>query len=421
MHLRAMNGLPRHADATGFKAGAMFLLGLALVATGAAAQESAGGPAAPADTGVQTGRAAARPGEGRTANDLIAEIESLLKVSRRPLLEQKFLRTHRGIAGLVDELAKAHPHDPRVARYLPERWAALNYVGQRDEALAELDRVLATSHDAHLRTDALYLRSCFRLLDPIDEAGAVALAESFAREAPHDDRAAQLLDDAARNLGDARATRFGLLIALGAAGALTLATALRRPGRRPRSGGKLYARLALAGIVAVVLALGVFLLQPADGQAKLVSSVLDGLRTISGPLGRAGFFARMILDEALERLRSVATARTGLGLALAAAAALVLVTVRGRLAAPLLRRIDPVRLWTLGFVASLAALTAIDAWLIARRQAALEERIVREYPDSFGARTIRGERRQREWVGKPFALEFTDAITGALVSVKRFR
>ena len=54
-------------------------------------------------------------------------------------------------------------------------------------------------------------------------------------------------------------------------------------------------------------------------------------------------------------------------------------------------------------------------------KAAIEDRIVKEYPDSQFAGMIVGSRRQKEAIGKPFDLEFTDAIKGSTVSVKALK
>ncbi len=51
-------------------------------------------------------------------------------------------------------------------------------------------------------------------------------------------------------------------------------------------------------------------------------------------------------------------------------------------------------------------------------KAAIEERLVKEFPDTQYAAMILAGRRQKEGVGKPFDLEFTDAIKGSTVSVK---
>ncbi len=51
----------------------------------------------------------------------------------------------------------------------------------------------------------------------------------------------------------------------------------------------------------------------------------------------------------------------------------------------------------------------------------LEGQILREFPDSLPAEKILGSRRKDFVVGKPFDLEFTDAIGGAVVSVKRLK
>jgi thiol-disulfide isomerase/thioredoxin len=53
-----------------------------------------------------------------------------------------------------------------------------------------------------------------------------------------------------------------------------------------------------------------------------------------------------------------------------------------------------------------------------KAKAAVEDRLLKEYPDSMYAGMISGARRQREQIGKPFDLEFTDAIKGSTVSIK---
>ncbi len=60
-----------------------------------------------------------------------------------------------------------------------------------------------------------------------------------------------------------------------------------------------------------------------------------------------------------------------------------------------------------------AALTRDD-----KAKAELEARILKEHPKSEFAEKIEGERRNRETIGKPFELEFTDAIKGSTVSMK---
>jgi uncharacterized protein (TIGR03067 family) len=56
-----------------------------------------------------------------------------------------------------------------------------------------------------------------------------------------------------------------------------------------------------------------------------------------------------------------------------------------------------------------------------KKKAALEDRILREFPDSMVAGVVRQDRHQRESVGKPFDLEFIDAISGSKVSMKKLK
>ncbi len=52
------------------------------------------------------------------------------------------------------------------------------------------------------------------------------------------------------------------------------------------------------------------------------------------------------------------------------------------------------------------------------KKAELEDRILKDYPKGRYAGMIQGDRRKREAVGKPFELEFTDAIKETTVSMK---
>ena len=54
----------------------------------------------------------------------------------------------------------------------------------------------------------------------------------------------------------------------------------------------------------------------------------------------------------------------------------------------------------------------------AQGKTALEDRILKDFPDTPYGGMIRGDRRQTESIGKPFELEFNDAIKGSSVSIK---
>jgi thiol-disulfide isomerase/thioredoxin len=70
---------------------------------------------------------------------------------------------------------------------------------------------------------------------------------------------------------------------------------------------------------------------------------------------------------------------------------------------------------------SLFVAVAVDAWLIARERGAVQDRIVREFPELFKDRRVDGQRRQRERIGEAFELDFAYAITGRPVSIKALR
>jgi thiol-disulfide isomerase/thioredoxin len=54
-------------------------------------------------------------------------------------------------------------------------------------------------------------------------------------------------------------------------------------------------------------------------------------------------------------------------------------------------------------------------------KAALQTRLVREYPDSAPARAAAGDKRRQDAVGKPFDLSFTDAISGRKIDTKNLK
>jgi thiol-disulfide isomerase/thioredoxin len=65
--------------------------------------------------------------------------------------------------------------------------------------------------------------------------------------------------------------------------------------------------------------------------------------------------------------------------------------------------------------------TAIDHTPDAAKRSSLVDRLTREYPDSTYAAMLRGPREPGEWIGKPFDLEFVDAISGTPISMKKLK
>ena len=345
----------------------------------------------------------------RPADEVVKEIESQLKVARRALPSDEFIRTHNKIAELVDELRSASPDDHRVAKLLPERWASLNYTNRRDESYAEVGKVLETTVDPILKRDALFFQTGFKFLEPIDSPVAVSLAETFARQSPDDNRAGELLYDATRKLNGAWTVRIVLVvIILAVISTLTAATAAKRPVRS-RKRWVFGLLLALLGLMMLIVALCAIRLRTDARQ-----TVQDARHAVD--------IASMRLDEVFENFRTyIWTSRTGIAVALAGVGALILVVIRRRSTVIPMHWMAALRLWVLGFSTALAVSCAVDTCLIARKAAELRQRIVQEYPDSFRARMVHGQDRQRKRIGEPFELEFTDAISGHSVSMKDFR
>jgi thiol-disulfide isomerase/thioredoxin len=56
-----------------------------------------------------------------------------------------------------------------------------------------------------------------------------------------------------------------------------------------------------------------------------------------------------------------------------------------------------------------------------KAKAALQDRLTKEFPDSPYAVSLRGPRDPSAWLGKPFELEFTDAVSGSPISMKKLK
>ena len=126
--------------------------------------------------------------------------------------------------------------------------------------------------------------------------------------------------------------------------------------------------------------------------------------------------------------------RTVLVVAMASATAICIVIAQRRLVPTPKGWMPAIRMAALGFIACLVGVIAVDALLIAGVRAAL--RIAsREYPGLIPVRLDDSQRRQGEWkarladgqrtqqegLGKPFNLEFAEAITGRPVSMTALR
>ena len=302
---------------------------------------------------------------------------------------------------LIEELRNLYPDDDRVAKFLPERWLCLAFLGRRHEMRTEIDEVLRTTTNPVMKRDALYYDTVFRVQEPIDGPDAATLAESFAREFPDDNRSGEVLYLAAEKLSEALYFRIALVVVL-CVPAAVMALAALPCARRLRRRWMLVLLVALLSVLTLVALCHHYSLFPDARRAAMIAS--------------------MLLYQGSEAFRSLAwSRRAGLAVALSGAAALILVVFRRRSAGTAQRRPSMLRLGIVGLTTSLAICCAVDACFIARNRATLTQRIVRDYPDSFRGRMVQGQSRQRELIGATFELEFSDAISGLPISMKDFR
>ena len=92
-----------------------------------------------------------------TEIEKISIINAIRNLAGRTVADE-MRRVHGRIAALVGELRTVYPHDPRVAHYLPERWASLTSFGQGGVVDSEIREVLETTKDPELRISAVILK-----------------------------------------------------------------------------------------------------------------------------------------------------------------------------------------------------------------------------------------------------------------------
>ena len=313
-------------------------------------------------------------------------------------------RIHDRIASLVDELWTAYPHDPRVAHYLPERWASLTMFGKWGVVYPEIREVLATSKDPELRTSALYFETWLRFREPIDGRTSVSLAESFAGQAPGDKRAGQLLHTAAYVLRFEWYTLVSLAVVFATVAGLLAATiGIRRWLKYALRVLKHVLRVGVVLLALFAVALVAFFFLEND---TIMAAIRDVNEKIGGdsPMVLRRLLAVTGVGHDLQHVRIVAgTFRAAFAVMLAVLSAVFLIVNRRRFAEPPLRWPSAIRLGVLIFFAVLAVSCGVEACLIGLQRKAIRERIRRDYPASFSDKLMQGERRQRERIeGPPF-------------------
>jgi hypothetical protein len=315
-----------------------------------------------------------------TEIEKISVLNAIRELAHRTVPDE-MRRIHGRIASLVEELWTAYPHDPRVAHYLPERWASLTMFGRGSVVYPEIREVLDTTRDPELRNSALYFKTCLRFREPIDGPTAVSLAESFAGQAPGDKRAGELLHMAWHQLGGDWSTLVGLATVFAMVAGLLAATI--GIGRWLKYALRL--GVVLLALLAVALA-GFFFLEN--------DTLIAFLRNASEKIGNGRAVAivpsRLLITVEDFQLRALArTIPAAFAVTLAALCAVFLVVARRRFAEPPSRWPSAIRLGILTFFAVLAVLCAIDACLIGFQRNAIRERIGRGYPGSFRGKLMK--------------------------------
>jgi thiol-disulfide isomerase/thioredoxin len=138
----------------------------------------------------------------RSAEAILKEIDSLERPRPDPEAlkdreaAQKFslslLEFEKKKAGLVTELYRSHPDEPRALELLRQKWASpyIIVMSKPDELIAEADRVLDTVKDEKLKVEAHFLKARMKMNRNADgemAPDAMDAVEAFARAAPATD------------------------------------------------------------------------------------------------------------------------------------------------------------------------------------------------------------------------------------------
>jgi RNA polymerase sigma factor (sigma-70 family) len=277
-------------------------------------------------------------------------------------------QVHGRLASLVGELRTVYPHDPRVAHYLPERWDSLRTTGPWSAIDPEVHEVIETTKDPELRKSALYFETYLRILRPIDGRAAVSFAESFGRQAPGDKRAGELLHLAAHKLGVDRTTLVALAAVLAIFAGLLAATI--GIGRWL----KYVVRVGVVVLALLAVALAVLFFLANDTLIATIRFVFEKISEGAAAVAMVPW--RWFEPETFPQLRALAgTIRAAVAVTLAALCALHLVVARRRFAQQPTRWPSAIRLGFLTFFAVLAALCAVEVWLIGNQRNAIHERL----------------------------------------------
>ena len=352
-----------------------------------------------------------------TEIDKISVNNAVRNLAQRSVADE-IRHVHGRIAALVGELRTEYPNDPRMAHYLPKRWASLTMFGQGGEVFSEIREVLETTKDPELRNSALYFETSLRFREPIDSSTAVSLAESFAAQAPGDKRAGELLHMAAFRLR----FEWSTLVFLAAMFAMFAGLLAATIG----IGRWLKYVLRVGAVMLVVFAValaGCFFL----ANDTLIATIQYVYEKISG--GSPMVLSRLLTVSGLEpatlqHVQALAgTFRAAFAVMLAALCAVFLVVARRRFAEPPTRWPSAIRLGIVVFFAVLAGSCAVDACLIGFQRKAIRERIIRDYPESYSSKLIQNQRpaaRQRI-EAPPFENVFYDTLRCSPIVIPAIR
>ncbi len=119
--------------------------------------------------------------------------------------ERQRLETRK--ADLIRELFLAHPDCPELTELMPLRWAIVTKLGamKAAEALSEVELVLAAERPEALKVEAAHFQAeaaCLKLHTRAEIDKAIIAINAFAKRAPSDERAADLLQTVAKATTD---------------------------------------------------------------------------------------------------------------------------------------------------------------------------------------------------------------------------
>jgi thiol-disulfide isomerase/thioredoxin len=153
-------------------------------------------------------------GDGPSAAAMLAKIQALKPpvVDRTKVEDEKYVASYleqrknwqQQVDGLIKQFYEKYPAHEQAVPLMTQRWLRMAQTGEGKAVLKETEGALPGIKDAKKRADVLFVRGAAAIMDH-DAAAGQAATDAFIKEAPKDERGAELLVHQADIVTDSQA------------------------------------------------------------------------------------------------------------------------------------------------------------------------------------------------------------------------